>query len=216
MLPYCWRDETPLSNHELRMDDDVYKMRQDQSVTVTFPLTARRPERSASPPCTRSPGRRPRGPCRPTSRSPSVPTSVRGPAGRPARRQGRRQPTPASRAAYLLAADLVGAYAKDLGYGDAAEAPPPRAAITSRRTGAELEGVQLRPLWDYYADAETWGTENAWRILVADYVTTGDGTGIVHQAPAYGEDDQRVCEAAGIPVILSVDDGGSSCRCRPR
>ena len=38
VLPYCWRDETPLSNHELRMDDDVYKMRQDQSVTVSFAL----------------------------------------------------------------------------------------------------------------------------------------------------------------------------------
>ena len=37
VLPYCWRDQTPLSNHELRMDDDVYKSRQDQSVTVTFP-----------------------------------------------------------------------------------------------------------------------------------------------------------------------------------
>ncbi|KZX22658.1 Isoleucine--tRNA ligase [Rathayibacter tanaceti] len=38
VLPYCWRDQTPLSNHELRMDDDVYKARQDQTVTVTFPL----------------------------------------------------------------------------------------------------------------------------------------------------------------------------------
>jgi isoleucyl-tRNA synthetase len=38
VLPYCWNDETPLSNHELRMDDDVYKMRQDQTVTVTFAL----------------------------------------------------------------------------------------------------------------------------------------------------------------------------------
>ena len=35
VLPYCWRDQTPLSTHELRMDDDVYKMRQDPSVTVT-------------------------------------------------------------------------------------------------------------------------------------------------------------------------------------
>ena len=42
VLPYCWRDQTPLSNHELRMDDDVYKMRQDQSVTVAFPLTGER------------------------------------------------------------------------------------------------------------------------------------------------------------------------------
>ena len=42
---------------------------------------------------------------------------------------------------------------------------------------------------------------------MADYVTTTDGTGIVHQAPAYGEDDQKVCEEAGIPVVLSVDEG---------
>ncbi|MEY3384314.1 MAG: hypothetical protein RLZZ212_901, partial [Actinomycetota bacterium] len=39
VLAYCWRCETPLSNHELRMDDEVYKPRQDQSVTVTFPVT---------------------------------------------------------------------------------------------------------------------------------------------------------------------------------
>ena len=58
------------------------------------------------------------------------------------------------------------------------------------------------------ATSATWGTGSAWRILVDDYVTTGDGTGIVHQAPAYGEDDQRVAEAAGIPTILSLDDGG--------
>ena len=67
-------------------------------------------------------------------------------------------------------------------------------------------------LFDYYADAETWGTQNAWRILVADYVTTGDGTGIVHQAPAYGEDDQKVGEAAGIPVDhLASTTAASSC-----
>ena len=40
VLAYCWRCETPLSNHELRMDDEVYKNRQDQSVTVTFPIIA--------------------------------------------------------------------------------------------------------------------------------------------------------------------------------
>ena len=40
VLAYCWRCETPLSNHELRMDDEVYKNRQDQTLTVTFPATA--------------------------------------------------------------------------------------------------------------------------------------------------------------------------------
>src|SRR5690625_6460805 len=38
VLPYCWRDETPLSNHELRMDDDVYASRQDPSLTVGLRL----------------------------------------------------------------------------------------------------------------------------------------------------------------------------------
>ena len=43
VLPYCWNDETPLSNHELRMDDDVYQMRQDPAVTVGYDVTTRRP-----------------------------------------------------------------------------------------------------------------------------------------------------------------------------
>jgi isoleucyl-tRNA synthetase len=38
VLPYCWRDETPLSNHELRMDDDVYQSRQDPAITVGFKI----------------------------------------------------------------------------------------------------------------------------------------------------------------------------------
>ena len=95
---------------------------------------------------------------------------------------------------------------KDLGYDSRRGGG--RAAVTATFTGAELEGVEYDRIWDVYADTETWGTENAWRILVADYVATGEGTGIVHQAPAYGEDDQLVCAAAGIPVIISVDDDG--------
>ena len=47
VLPYCWNDETPLSNHELRMDDDVYQMRQDPAVTVGFRITSDGPLRDA-------------------------------------------------------------------------------------------------------------------------------------------------------------------------
>jgi isoleucyl-tRNA synthetase len=105
---------------------------------------------------------------------------------------------------FLLAADLLASYAKDLGYDDFDAA---QAAIVSTHTGTELEGLAYEPLWQDFSDNEKYGMENAWRFLVADYVTTTDGTGIVHQAPAYGEDDQKVCEEAGIPVILSVDEG---------
>jgi isoleucyl-tRNA synthetase len=83
-----------------------------------------------------------------------------------------------------------------------------RAAVERTVAGSELAGIRYERLWDYYADAEKYGTENAWQILVDDYVSTEEGTGIVHQAPAYGEDDQRVTAAAGIPVVLSVDEGG--------
>jgi len=200
VLPYCWRDETPLSNHELRMDDDVYKMRQDPSVTVTFPLTGEKAQQLGvvgvrALAWTTTPW------TLPTNLALVVGPDIRYvvvPAGPEGARDGGDH-------AYLLAGDLLGGYAKDLGY-ESAEAAA--TAVTKTLTGTELGGVEYERLFDYYADSETYGTGGAWRILVDDYVTTTDGTGIVHQAPAYGEDDQRVCEANGIPVVLSLDDGG--------
>ncbi len=214
VLPYCWRDETPLSSHELRMDDDVYRMRQDPSVTVTFPLTGAKAEslgltgvRALA--WTTTPW------TLPTNLALAVGPGIRyvvvpgGPAGAADVHRtpdGRADdPIEATAHRYLLAEELLSGYAKDLGYASAEEA---RAAVTSTILGAELEDVTYDRLFDYYADAETWGTGSSWRILVDDYVTTGDGTGVVHQAPAYGEDDQRVTEAAGIPLIMSLDDGG--------
>ncbi|MFF1573853.1 isoleucine--tRNA ligase [Leifsonia sp. NPDC058292] len=207
VLPYCWRDQTPLSNHELRMDDDVYKMRQDQTVTVTFPLTGAKAEALGLTAVralawTTTPWTLPTNLA--LAVGPDITYAVV-PAGPNGAADGHGSPEHADLGAeYLLAVDLVGNYAKDLGYGSPADA---LAAVTRRVRGAELEDVTYDRLWDYYADTETYGTQNAWRILVDDYVTTEDGTGIVHQAPAYGEDDQRVSEAAGIPVIVSVDDG---------
>ena len=49
VLPYCWNDETPLSSHELRMDDDVYQSRQDPAITVGFKVG--RAESSTAPTC---------------------------------------------------------------------------------------------------------------------------------------------------------------------
>ncbi len=209
VLPYCWRDETPLSAHELRMDDDVYQDRQDPSVTVTFPLTGAKAEalgltgvRALA--WTTTPW--------------TLPTNMALAVGPeieyvvlPAGPNGAADILPGDDVAesaahrYLMAAELLHNYAKDLGYESADDA---HAAVEIRYSGAELGDVTYDRLFDYYADAETWGTERAWRILVDDYVTTTDGTGIVHQAPAYGEDDLRVTGAAGIPTILSLDEGG--------
>ncbi|MBX9470660.1 isoleucine--tRNA ligase [Microcella sp.] len=196
VLPYCWRDETPLSNHELRMDDDVYQMRQDQSVTVTFPLVGEKAEALGltgveALAWTTTPW------TLPTNAALAV-----GPAIEYAIVPRGTEIEPTDARTFLLAADTVAAYAKELGYADAAAA---RDAISRTISGAELGGVQYDRLWDYFVD--DYGPQ-AFQILVADYVATGEGTGIVHQAPAYGEDDQNTCAAAGIPTIISVDDGG--------
>ncbi|GAA2023919.1 isoleucine--tRNA ligase [Agromyces tropicus] len=215
VLPYCWRDQTPLSNHELRMDDDVYKMRQDQTVTVTFPLTGAKAE-SLGLTAVRALAWTTTPWTLPTNFALAVGPDIEyavvpaGPNGTPdatvlRERAGAASDTEVLGAEYLIARDLVGNYAKELGYESADDA---RAAVSRTVRGAELEGVTYDRLFDYYADVERWGLENAWTILVADYVTTEDGTGIVHQAPAYGEEDQKACEAAGIPVVLSLDDGG--------
>ncbi|WP_416429702.1 isoleucine--tRNA ligase [Paenarthrobacter nicotinovorans] len=205
VLPYCWKDETPLSNHELRMDDDVYKNRQDQTVTVTFPIKAGASELSKelegvqALAWTTTPWTLPTNLALAVGPEISYAVLPAGPNG--VKAASAEAPVTGS---FLLAADLLGSYAKDLGYDDAAAAT---AAVVSTHSGAELEGLEYQPLWNDFADAEKYGTQNAWRFLVADYVTTTDGTGIVHQAPAYGEDDQKVCEEAGIPVVLSVDEG---------
>jgi isoleucyl-tRNA synthetase len=202
VLPYCWHDETPLSNHELRMDDDVYTMRQDQSVTVTFALDGAKAEALGLTAVralawTTTPWTLPTNLA--LAVGPDISYSVL-PSGPLGAGDGASEGV----ADYLLATDTVASYFKDLGYASAGDA---LAAVSRTVVGSELAGVNYARLWDYFADTEKWGTENAWQILVADYVATGEGTGIVHQAPAYGEDDQIVCAAAGIPVIISVDDG---------
>ncbi|GAA4669858.1 isoleucine--tRNA ligase [Frondihabitans cladoniiphilus] len=202
VLPYCWHDETPLSNHELRMDDDVYKMRQDQTVTVTFPLVGEKAEALGLTAVralawTTTPW------TLPTNLALAVGPDIEY-AVVPSGPLGASDGSAEGLAEFLLATDTVAAYSKDLGY----ESPGDALAAVSRTiTGRDLQGVDYDRLWDYYADTEKWGTEKAWQILVADYVATGEGTGIVHQAPAYGEDDQAVCAAAGIPVLISVDEG---------
>lgn len=215
VLPYCWRDQTPLSNHELRMDDDVYKDRQDQTVTVTFPLTGPKAESLGLTAVralawTTTPWTLPTNAALAVGPTISYAVVPAGPNGTPdatvlRERAGGADGTEVLGAEYLIAIDLVGNYAKDLGYESAADA---QAAVSRTVLGSELEGISYDRLFDYYADVEAWGMQNGWRILVADYVTTEDGTGIVHLAPAYGEEDQKVSEANGIPVIISLDDGG--------
>ena len=184
VLAYCWRCETPLSNHELRMDDEVYRNRQDQTVTVTFPiLEGQRFAGVKLLAWTTTPWTLPTNFA--LAVGPEIEYAVVG--------------------GYLLAKALIPAHAKELGFENGEDA---LAAVTETVLGKELAGIRYQRLFDYYADESMFDIANAWQVLVDDYVGADDGTGIVHQAPAYGEDDQRVCLAAGIPTYISIDEQG--------
>lgn len=78
-------------------------------------------------------------------------------------------------------------------------------SIEERYKGKDLVGRRFIPLFPYFADRKDVG---AFRVVSADYVTTEDGTGIVHIAPAFGEEDFLACQRAGIPMVNPVDDEG--------
>jgi len=69
--------------------------------------------------------------------------------------------------------------------------------------GSELVGRAYTPLFGFFSD-----TPGAFRVLAGEFVNTDEGTGVVHLAPGFGEDDMAVCNAAGIPVVCPVDDAG--------
>ncbi len=177
VLPYCWRCETPLSNHELRMDDDVYTDRTDPSVTVRFKLETGEWILA----WTTTPWTLPSNLA--VAVGPDI-TYVTVETG-----DGER---------YILAEERLPAYEKELGN---------HRKLNSFR-GNELLGRCYRPLFDYLTDAGTFGTQDAWRVIASDEVTTEDGTGVVHMAPAYGEADAAACQAAGIPIVLTIDEQG--------
>jgi isoleucyl-tRNA synthetase len=93
--------------------------------------------------------------------------------------------------AYLLAASRLSAYYKK------AE----QYEVLKTCKGSELAGITYEPLFPYFADQP-----GAFRLLLDSFVSTEDGTGIVHMAPAYGEDDYRICRAAGIKLVDPLDE----------
>ena len=93
----------------------------------------------------------------------------------------------------VIASDRLRAYAREFG-----EAEPVRTI-----PGRDLVGRTYEPLFDFFHD-----TPGAFKVLGADFVTVEDGTGVVHMAPGFGEDDQNTCAAAGIPTVCPMDSHG--------
>ncbi|MGA8256087.1 MAG: isoleucine--tRNA ligase, partial [Nocardioides sp.] len=184
VLPYCWNDETPLSNHELRMDDDVYQNRQDPAVTVGFPITSDGDLRGAklliwtTTPWTL-----------PSNLAVMVGTEIDYVA---VEHEGDR---------LILAEARLPAYERELGVSTGSTT---EGFIVWRGTGADLLGLTYAPPFTYYA-----GHENAFRVVAADdAVTTTDGTGLVHSAGAFGEVDKEVTDREGIEAVMPVGKDG--------
>ena len=95
----------------------------------------------------------------------------------------------------ILAEARLSAYQKDL-CGTDEEGKPVEPKIVARYKGSELVGLEYEPLFPWVNPGE-----GAFRVIPGDYVTTEDGTGIVHIAPTFGADDKKVADAAGVPGL---------------
>lgn len=182
VLPYCWNDETPLSAHELRMDDDVYQQRQDPAVTVGFRVDSPGHDLHGAylVVWTTTPWTLPSNQA--VAVNPEVEYVV---VEQPGDSGGRR---------IVLARARLGAYARELG-----EDPE----VLASYTGEQLLGLTYLPPFPFFADAA-----HSFQVLRGDFVTTEDGTGIVHMAPAYGEDDKATTDTVGIVPVTPVDAKG--------
>lgn len=176
VLPYCWNDETPLSSHELRMDDDVYQNRQDPALTVGFRIDSGDFEGAYLLIWTTTPWTLPSNQA--VAVNPDVTYVV-------VESDGKR---------FVLAEARLGAYARELG-----EEP----TVVASYAGRDLLDVHYTPPFPYFMDSP-----NAFRVLPADFVSTDDGTGLVHMSPAYGEDDMATAQAGGIDAVTPVDAKG--------
>ncbi|WP_322747503.1 MULTISPECIES: isoleucine--tRNA ligase [unclassified Frankia] len=186
VTPYCPRDETPLSDHEVSQG---YADVVDPSVYVRFPVTA--------------------GPLGEAGVSLLVWTTTPW--------------TLVSNTAVAVHPDVTYVVARTAAGGRAGElvlvaepllgaAVGPDAEVVQTVQGADLAGVtyarpfELLPPADFGATAA--GATPAHSVVLADYVTTTDGTGLVHQAPAFGAEDLAVARAYGLPVVNPVGRDG--------
>ena len=95
----------------------------------------------------------------------------------------------------ILAEARLDAYRKEL-CGTDEEGKPLEPKIVARYKGKDLVGLEYEPLFPWVNPGE-----GAFRVIPGDYVTTEDGTGIVHIAPTFGADDKKVADAAGVPGL---------------
>ncbi len=211
VVPYSWAVESPLSNFETRLDNS-YRMRQDPAVTIAFELDEKIDGKTAYMLAW-------------TTTPWTLPSNLALAVG------------PDIEYAFIehegeiviMAKDRLQAYAKEFAShppapdgagpslskgrrekasprGEAGSQSEPGEGILKVVKGRELEGLSYKPLFPYFADRKNDG--KTFKVLLADFVTDTDGTGIAHEAPGFGEEDLVLCRGYGIEIVVPIDNQG--------
>lgn len=179
VMPYSWACETPVSDFETRMDNS-YREKTSKAVTITFTLNDK-------------PKSLPEGFASYklvawTTTPWTLPSNLAIAVGKNIEyscidKDGD---------CLILASDLASKYEKEIG-----------TKTVGKIKGSDLAGASYKPLFPYFKDCK-----NAFQVFTADFVTIEDGTGIVHMAPGFGEDDQKLCAEYNIEIVCPVDNAG--------
>ena len=186
IMPYSWKLSTPLSNFEAGSN---YKDVQDPTVTVRVKALSTGDVKLPADSTvylliwTTTPW--------------TLPENLMICAGADIDYVAVRDLTDATRPIYMMAKARLPVYFKK----------PEQYEIVAEMKGSALKGWEYEPIFPYYAAKRA---EGAFHVLNDNYVTTDDGTGLVHIAPAYGEDDFRVCREAGMNAIVDPLDASAA------
>ena len=230
VVPYSWACQTPLSNFETRMDNS-YRQKASKAVTVKFELVDVRHNDEMTTETNIADGsyklRTWMGSAKPTDKSLrsklqisddvkiyliawtttpwTLPSNLALAVGGKDTKEGGKNISYAAvkvgNEILLLAKTLLEKFSKDFGVKEASELE-----IIGTVEGSDLLKFEYKPLFPYFEKHPL--VKRSFRILHGDFVSTDEGTGIVHMAPGFGEDDQLLCKANGIPTLCPVDEGG--------
>jgi isoleucyl-tRNA synthetase len=180
VMPYSWAAETPLSNFETKLDNS-YRERADKSLTVAFTLKNKPHNISVN------------------AKTYKILAWTTTPWTLPSNLALAVNPDMnytylvKDGECYILADFALKTYAAEL----------KEFEVMGSIKGDSLVGLSYDPLLPYFASHP-----NSFKILSGDFVVEGDGTGVVHMAPGFGEDDQVICEESGIKIVCPVDSQG--------
>ena len=198
ILPYCPRCATVLSNHELNLGG--YKDVHDPAVTVRFKVTDV-PQSLGDSDCANGATYLLAWTTTPWTLPSNLGLAVGSDIDYVKVKDGEE--------CYILAESRLSAYYKN----------PDEYKILWKKKGSALKDMRYEPLFSYFAhlakegfvqdgntaQSQTIASIGAFRVFIGDFVTTEDGTGIVHTAPGFGEEDNKLFKGSGIPVVCPVD-----------